>query len=180
MTDRIPTAGHWLDVRRVPWLSTLRRYLLVILTGNIVWETLHLPLYTIWEEGTAAELAFAVLHCIGGDVLIALSSLVLALILVGDGTWPGRRYALVATITIVFGLGYTIFSEWLNIVVRESWAYSDLMPVIPIIDTGLSPVAQWIVIPLVGFWWARQPSRTHSVVASASHHTIQLRSKSHV
>lgn len=52
-------------------------------------------------------------------------------------------------------LGYTVFSEWLNTSVRASWAYSDLMPVIPVVDLGLSPLAQWIVIPLAGFSWAR-------------------------
>jgi hypothetical protein len=57
---------------------------------------------------------------------------------------------------VAFSVAYTIFSEWLNIVVRETWAYSDLMPVIPIIDAGLSPVAQWVLIPGVGFWWARR------------------------
>jgi hypothetical protein len=143
------------------WLSALRRYLFVILAGNLVWETLHLPLYTLWREGTPQELAFAVVHCTGGDVLIALSSLVLALVLVGNEKWPVRRYALVATPAIAFGLGYTIFSEWLNIVVRQSWAYSNLMPLVPVIDTGLSPVAQWLVVPLVGFWWARRPLRSH-------------------
>ncbi len=60
----------------------------------------------------------------------------------------------VIALTVIFGLAYTLFSEWLNIEVRESWAYSDLMPVFPIIDAGLSPVLQWIVIPLAGFRFA--------------------------
>jgi hypothetical protein len=159
--------NHTLALDRVPvdvgpWLSVLRRYLLVILVGNLVWEVLQLPLYTIWHEGTPAELAFAVIHCTGGDILIALSSLVLALVLVGDARWPGCMYVAVAALAVTFGLGYTIFSEWLNIVVRKSWAYSDLMPVIPVIDSGLSPVAQWIVLPVAGFWWARRPLRSRS------------------
>ena len=136
------------------WLPVLRRYLLFIIAGNLIWETLHLPLYTIWEDGTAAELAFAVVHCTGGDLLIALASLVLALMLIGHGGWPAHRYVAVSALAIIFGVAYTIFSEWLNIVVRESWAYSDLMPVIPVIDAGMSPVAQWIVLPLLAFWWA--------------------------
>jgi hypothetical protein len=28
------------------------------------------------------------------------------------------------------------------------------MPIIPILDAGLSPVLQWMVVPLVAFWWA--------------------------
>src|SRR3546814_8869398 len=98
----------------------------------------------------------------------------LALGLVGSGNWPGQRYVRAAAIAIAFGLAYTIFSEWLNIVVRESWAYSDLMPVIPLIDTGLSPVTQWIVIPTVGFWWARRAKVT-AVDAPDPH--VPLRSK---
>lgn len=138
------------------WLPMLRRYLVFVGLANLVWETFHLPLYTLWEEGSVSEMAFAVLHCTGGDLLIALSSLVLALILVGDGAWPARGFYKVAALTTLFGIAYTVFSEWLNIVVRKSWAYSEIMPVIPMIDAGLSPVLQWIVIPLFGLWWSRQ------------------------
>jgi hypothetical protein len=49
------------------------------------------------------------------------------------------------------GVGYTIFSEWLNIVVREAWAYRDIMPVIPIIDAGLTPFLQWLVVPTAAY-----------------------------
>jgi hypothetical protein len=147
------------------WLRALRRYFAVIVPANLVWEFAHLPLYTIWETGTLFELAFAALHCTGGDILIALSTLVLALFLVGDDRWPASGFARVAALTIVFGLAYTLFSEWLNIEVRGAWAYRDLMPVVPILDAGLSPLLQWMAIPLAAFWWAhgatvpQQPGR---------------------
>ncbi|WP_202879913.1 hypothetical protein [Sinorhizobium meliloti] len=149
------------------WLPMLRRYLLFVSGGNLVWEMLHLPLYTLWQHGTAGELIFAAAHCTGGDILIALSSLVLALVLIGGGAWPEQRYKAVAALTILFGFGYTVFSEWLNTAVRASWAYSELMPVIPVVDLGLSPLAQWVVIPLAGFWWGRPsaPGRRPSVAA---------------
>lgn len=140
------------------WLRALRAYLVLIVGGNLVWETLHLPLYTIWREGTWQDLAFAVVHCTGGDVLIALASLTLALLLAGDPAWPHRGFQRVGVLAIAFGVLYTIFSEWLNIVVRQSWAYSELMPIIPVINAGLSPIAQWIFIPLFGLWWARRTS----------------------
>lgn len=124
--------------------------------ANLIWETAHLPLYTIWTTGDARELALAVAHCTVGDVLIATSSLVLALLLVGHA-WPAPvAHRRVAALSVVIGVGYTVFSEWLNIVVRQSWAYSSLMPVIPIINAGLSPIAQWIVIPITGLSWARR------------------------
>jgi hypothetical protein len=78
----------------------------------------------------------------------------LALFIFGDRRWPEMQLLPVVWLTVLFGTGYAIVSEWLNITVRKAWAYSDLMPVVPLIDTGLSPLLRWIVIPLGGFWWA--------------------------
>ena len=135
----------------------LRRFLIFVALANLVWESAQLPLYTIWYEAPLGEIAFAVFHCTGGDILIAGASLVAALLLAGRPTWPHETYGRVAAITFVFGLVYTVFSEWLNTEIRGSWAYSDLMPVVPVIDAGLSPLVQWIVIPIGAFWWARRP-----------------------
>ena len=141
-----------------PWLTVFRRYIPFVLAANLAWEAAQLPLYTLGRDGTPSEQAFAVLHCTGGDVLIATAALLLALMTAADGRWPSHPpvYWRVAGITVGLGVLYTIFSEWLNIVIRQSWAYSDLMPVVPVIDTGLSPLLQWIVVPLAGFWFARR------------------------
>ena len=135
------------------WLSAIRMYLLWIMILNLVWEFFHLPLYTIWTEGTATGIAFAVVHCTGGDVLIAAASLLAALIISSNSRWPAHRYWSVVTLAVAIGLAYTIFSEWLNAIAGDTWAYSELMPIIPGIGIGLSPIAQWLVIPLIGFWW---------------------------
>jgi Cu(I)/Ag(I) efflux system membrane protein CusA/SilA len=45
------------------WLRGLRAYLASIAVGNLGWESLQLPLYTIWNTGTFREQAFAVVHC---------------------------------------------------------------------------------------------------------------------
>jgi hypothetical protein len=42
---------------------------------NLVWEVAQLPLYTLWVEATPGEIAFAILHCTGGDAMIAAASL---------------------------------------------------------------------------------------------------------
>lgn len=136
------------------WLVALRRYMAFVAVANLGWEFVHMPLYTLWRAGTVSEIAFAAIHCAGGDVLIALSTLMLSLFLLGDPAWPDRRRGPVITLTLIFGVAYTLFSEWLNIEVRQAWAYSELMPVIPILDAGISPVLQWIVIPLAGFRFA--------------------------
>ncbi len=140
------------------WLGAFRTYLGCIAAGNLAWETLHLPLYTIWETASTGDQVFAVVHCTSGDLLIALSALTLALVLAGDEDWPARSFWQVAALALVFGVAYTAFSEWLNVVVRASWTYSDLMPVISLggLRLGLSPIMQWIVVPAAAFLLTRQ------------------------
>jgi hypothetical protein len=92
-------------------------------------------------------------HCTGGDILIALASVALALVLGGDRGWTT-----VGTLAIAFGVGYTAFSEWHNVYIRRTWAYSELMPVVPIIGhpIGLSPILQWLAVPGAALWTARR------------------------
>lgn len=94
------------------------------------------------------------MHCTGGDILITLSTLLLALLLFGRPNWPQAQGVRVLNAVLIFGVGYTIFSEWLNIEIREAWAYRDLMPVIPVIGAGLSPILQRIVIPIAAYSYA--------------------------
>jgi len=148
-----PVNGNWLDV--------LRRYLAFTAAANLLWESAHLPLYTIWREAEAGKILFAVAHCTAGDILIATAALVTALVVVRNAAWPDDGYRQVAMLTIAIGLGYTIFSEWLNTEVRESWAYTEIMPTLPVLGTGLSPLAQWIAVPLVAFWWACRSPHIH-------------------
>ena len=125
-------------------------YLALTSLLNLLWEILQLPLYTLWEDSVPSTIAFAVVHCTLGDVLIALFSLLAALILAGADDWPHRRYWKIALIAGILGVTYTAFSEWNNTVVTRSWEYSSLMPTIW--GIGLSPLAQWGVIPGTIFW----------------------------
>lgn len=136
------------------WLATLRRYLAFVLLANLVWELAHLPLYTIWDTAPTSELVFAVAHCTLGDLIIATMALVLAVLVAGDAAWPGARFWRVTLIATVFGVGYTVFSEWLNLVVRASWQYAPEMPVVPLVEIGLTPLMQWLILPPMGLWFA--------------------------
>jgi hypothetical protein len=139
------------------WLAALRRYVMASALLNLVWEFAQLPLYTIWQEGSVREIVFAAVHCTGGDILIASASLLTTLMIIGNGYWPHARFRVVASATILGGLTYTIFSEWLNTEIRGSWAYNEWMPTLPLIGAGLSPLAQWIVVPIFALWCARRP-----------------------
>lgn len=145
------------------WLRALRSYFLVTALGHLVWEFAHMPLYTLWNTGTRGEIIFAGVHCTGGDLLIASATLLLALLIVGHSDWPKKTFVPVAIIVVMSGVGYTVFSEWLNIVVRKSWAYNDAMPIVPWLGAGLSPLLQWFVVPTLALWWARKSATVGAV-----------------
>jgi fluoride ion exporter CrcB/FEX len=138
-------AGHLLTRR-----GFFVKYLGYSAALNLAWEFLQLPLYTLWYESAPSVIAFAVVHCTLGDVLIAFFTLLAALILAGASDWPHKRYWKVAILTGALGVAYTVFSEWNNTVMTRNWAYSSLMPTLW--GIGCSPVAQWLVIPSIIFW----------------------------
>ena len=142
-----------------PRLRFMLRYLVAMAPASLLWEFAHMPLYTLWLEGTVWEIVYAGVHCTGGDILIGAGALFLAFSLFGGSGWPRQRVAGVALAATVFGLGYTIFSEWLNITLRESWAYRDIMPRLPLLGTGLSPLLQWLVIPPLAYVLASKTGR---------------------
>jgi len=143
---------------RVPWshsAATWRVILLgyapFVLAAHLAWEIAQLPLYTIWAQATPGELAFAVLHCTVGDLMIALNALLFALIATRSGELAEWNLPLVGAVAVAIGLGYTIASERLNVGLAR-WAYSDAMPMVPVLDVGLAPFVQWIAVPLAAFW----------------------------
>jgi len=139
---------------RPDWLATTRRYLVAVTVENLVWESAQMPLYTLWKTGTARQIAQAILHCTLGDVMIAAVGLIAAVVLVGSATWPDRRAGAVTLVVSIGSVGYTIYSEYMNTVVHQSWAYTAWMPRLPWLGTGLSPFAQWLIIPAGTLAWA--------------------------
>jgi hypothetical protein len=117
---------------------------------KIRWKT-RVRLQRNSTTGTPPEIAFAVLHCTIGDALIAAVSLTVSVLILWAMDWPNGKFRQVAAATFLMGLAYTIYSEWHNTTVTLSWAYSPAMPTL--FGTGLSPVVQWMVIPVIALWW---------------------------
>ncbi len=44
--------------------------------------------------------------------------------------------------------------EW-HAVRAGRWAYSDLMPIVPLLQVGLAPVLQWLVVPPIVVYFLR-------------------------
>lgn len=137
------------------WRFIVFRYLPRLTLFSLAWEILQLPLYTIWQEARPGRIAFAVAHCTAGDVLIGAAVLLLALILSRakqPADWSAKR---IGTGMVVLAVFYTLISERINIA-QGNWAYSSWMPVLPWVEVGISPLLQWLVVPLAAFRWAKR------------------------
>ncbi len=125
-------------------------YLTIAAIGHLLWETAQLPLYTIWWTGTLRDNIVAVVHCTMGDALITTATVLIAALAARLVGWRSFSSAMVLT-TITLGVAYTILSEWLNVEVWRSWSYSPIMPVLPWLGTGPSPVFQCLLVPGMAF-----------------------------
>jgi len=102
-------------------------------------------LYTIWTEADRLSVAWALLHCSLGDVLIALSIYALAGMTLRRADWPTSQPWAGGAIIVIGAVAYTAWSEWYNVYRAGSWAYTASMP--RIFGIGLAPLLQWLILP---------------------------------
>ena len=131
-------------------MRTTRRFELTLvrwgLPLNFVWELAQSPLYTDHLNGWRYVL-WTRFHCTLGDVLILLGVFWATAAVFRSWRWPLSRGPSAAAAFVLFGLAYTIWSEWLNTSVRQAWEYAPAMP--RVLGIGLAPLLQWLVVPIV-------------------------------
>ncbi len=134
-----------------------RRYLPALVALSLTWEVAQLPLYALWRDGTPSEIAFAVLHCTAGDLLIGTAALVLVLSLARAESSVRWRWPRVALATALVAAVYTAVSESVNTALGR-WTYSEWMPVLRLgsLQIGLSPLLQWLVVPPLALYLGRR------------------------
>jgi hypothetical protein len=124
---------------------------------NLIWETAHVRLYTLWATADAKTVAWSLFHCSLGDVVIALVMFALAGILLGQADWPRSRPWAGIAIVVTGAMAYTAWSEWYNVYSAGKWAYTESMPMI--FGIGVSPLLQWAILPpvMVGIYRTLAP-----------------------
>ena len=119
---------------------------------NGVWEFAQSPLYTDHTRGWW-YVVWTRLHCTVGDIMILTISFWLTCILLRSRVWMLEKRSPGVFFLVLFGLGYTVFSEWYNTSVSVTWEYTAAMPVV--LGIGLTPVLQWLIIPPLVGWATR-------------------------
>jgi hypothetical protein len=65
--------------------------------------------------------------------------------------WIQRLTFLKASLLVIAGGVGAIFAETKHLA-AGNWVYADAMPLLPIVDVGLSPVLQFMVLPVLIYW----------------------------
>ena len=116
---------------------------------NYLWEIAQAPLYKGMDD-------FSIVwwHC--GVAALGDGLLVLLIYAAGWAVLRGRDwfehpgvigYAVMLLAGLVIGVGI----EWLAVFVAKRWAYTARMPLVPLLNVGLAPIAQMLVLPALIF-----------------------------
>src|SRR5258708_34638086 len=123
---------------------------------NLAWEYWQVPFFRGMADQPHWLGVKACTQATLGDAGIALAAFWIAAIFARARSWILRPNKLEAGIFLGVGVLVTILYEALATGVLERWAYSDAMPRLPLIGTGLLPLLQWLVIPLLVLWFVRR------------------------
>ncbi|MEH6669644.1 hypothetical protein [Halopseudomonas sp.] len=123
---------------------------------HFIWELMQLPLFAGFDD---AHYFYVILHCTkatGGDVIISLAAFWTASAVARSRYWFLANRRLPLGIFLVAGLLITVVFELLATGPLQRWTYAQSMPMLPFTNVGLSPIAQWIVLPLLQLWFVRR------------------------
>jgi hypothetical protein len=136
----------------LPELQLLR----LALPLELLWEIAQFPLYDVWHQGTWSFILYGLAHCTLGDLLILLIAYELVALLTGGRSWYRSASVAGSLLFTLLGLVYTVYSESVNVRIKGTWGYTDLMPIVPLLNIGGTPFLQWLLIPSLLIWLMRQ------------------------
>lgn len=115
---------------------------------NLTWEIAQGPLYSGYEYDLN-HISFCALASVA-DMLMVLLLYFAFSMFYKDPYWLGRMaISNVIGLILIGGTG-AILGE-LRHLSAGSWSYSNVMPVLPFIEVGLSPVLQFMILPTLIF-----------------------------
>ena len=141
---------------RRKWFAIPELQLLMFsLPLELLWEVAQFPLYTVWQEGDWSYILYGLAHCTLGDLLILLLAYWVVSLLNYNRHWYRSNIMVNGFLYTLLGLGYTIYSEIMNVSIKGNWGYTGLMPIVPVIGIGGMPFLQWVLVPPVVLWLMR-------------------------
>ena len=151
----------------LPFFRSILVYFGIGFVLHLVWENAQAPLYAGFES-FAQHFGMCLYATATGDMIF------MAVIYAGlaaafsNPDWPRRldllRHSATWILPLIIGPLLAVSFELWVIHVEERWVYGELMPVVPVLEVGLSPLAQMAVIPpatiLLAHKFLREPDNT--------------------
>ncbi len=140
-------------LRKVSDKAAFKRYILITLVLsfllNLAWEVIQLPLYKD-ASFDIQHIAFCGLASVADAIMVLLIYFVLALIY-KDPLWIKHLNLRRTLIIVLIGGTGAVLAEMRHLS-QDNWAYASSMPIVPFINVGLSPVLQFMFLPVLSYY----------------------------
>ncbi|WP_017926759.1 hypothetical protein [Thioalkalivibrio sp. HL-Eb18] len=126
---------------------------------NYPWEFLQVPFFDDMPTMPHWEAVVFCTRATLGDVLIALVAFWGVAALTRNRGWILHPTLRTVLLFVAIGVVITIGLEWHATEIDDRWQYADTMPTLPLLGTGLLPLIQWLILPLLLIWLVRRQVR---------------------
>jgi hypothetical protein len=140
------------------FLRFLFSFFLVSTALHFGWEISQMGYYSFSVPSLSSYDAFIQDHWVvaAKDGLITVVLYLLVGILVKNAGWAKRFNRQRFMFLIVLGFLWAVGVEYHATEIAHRWTYAKSMPMIPIINVGVAPVLQMIIIPFFSIWFTRK------------------------
>lgn len=115
---------------------------------NLIWEIVQMPLY---KNGSysLSHITFCALASVADALMVVLIYLGVALIYKSPFWIEDTKWQQAVLVILIGGVG-AVLTEMRHLS-SGSWAYSPSMPIVPVGNVGLSPLLQFMFLPLLSY-----------------------------
>lgn len=123
---------------------------------QFAWEVLQTPFFVRMPTMSHWAATLICFKATIGDVGIALAAFAAGALRDKRPDWiitPSRG---AIAIYLAVGVLITIAFEWYAVYLAHRWAYAELMPLVPWLRVGLTPILQWLLLPPLILYFVRR------------------------
>lgn len=149
--------NHLRGLRSFRWLN-LPEWNIAVFSFllNFVWEMQQMPLFEIPPKFSCFDLVRNCSLATVGDVSISLTAFWTVAVMSRSRQWFHQPSRLQFGVYILVGVVITVIFEALATEVLDLWRYANIMPIVPFLNTGLSPLLAWLLIPPLIIWFVQR------------------------
>ncbi|MFO7529461.1 MAG: hypothetical protein R6W86_11735 [Marinobacter sp.] len=123
---------------------------------HFVWEMLQVPFFSGMSGAGHWDVVWLCTRATIGDANIAFGAYTLTAWVSRDWFWVANCWNRINLSTYFsVGLLVAIVFEYWATGAGERWVYSELMPVLSWTGTGILPLIQWVILPLMSLYVVR-------------------------